>query len=427
MTNWKKFFLTNFLLFSTVLIVSCTENTRATPTPNVAEDETSSPLTPVNLTRGNMPVSSAINSFAVDLYSQLKSNSENLFFSPYSISSVFSMVYAGARGNTQRQMADTFYFDRVANVHQAVSKLGENLVSDSSQDYQLQTANAMWGQKDLFYSIQFIDLIQENYGAGLKAVDFKNSGEQARTKINQWTASKTNNKIEQMLARGVLTQRTKLVLTNAIYFMGVWQSQFDEANTRYLPFQVSADAALDVPTMFQEGEFKYMENEEIQLAELPYKKSRSSYGISMIVILPKERDLSSLVESNLQMYLEQDVSERKPLALYLPKFKVESSFQLQEPLKKLGISDAFDYKQADFSGINGKKKDLAITAVIHKTFVDVSEKGTEAAAATSVVISSRGLRQNPIEFRVDRPFIFLIRDNQSKAVLFLGRVTNPSL
>lgn len=388
MNHWKSILL---ISFTTLPIVACSEPTKPIQQPadeivteTTQDNDTLPPRVPVKRS-GNSAI--AINDFSLDLYQQLQAAKGNLFFSPYSISSAFAMTYAGARENTQQQMAKTLHFDSLPNVHQSFAELTHTLNANASGS-QLQIANALWGQKEQLYSIEFIDLIQENYGTGLKAVDFKNATEQARATINQWTADKTKKHIPQILAPGILTKQTKLVLTNAIYFLGSWEFPFNERNTQSAPFNVSAQKTVEVPTMYQEGDFNYSENEEMQLIELPYKKGKATAGLSMLILLPKRMDGMASVEEKLRTYLPQKKTLRN-VAVSLPKFKVSSEFQLQEPLKKLGMTDAFDRERADFSGINSKK-DLAITVVVHKAFVEVDEKGTEAAAASAVVISSRG-------------------------------------
>jgi serpin B len=427
MNHWKKILLISFMLLP---MVACSEPTKPdqkqvdetliSTTKNSETETPPPPRVPVKRT-GSSAI--AIKDLSLDLYQQLQTTKGNLFFSPYSISSAFAMTYAGARENTQQQMAKVFHFDTLANLHSSFSELTRTLTANQSA-YQLQIANALWGQKGQLFSIEFGELMQEYYGTGIKAVDFENATEQARAKINQWTADKTKKRIPQILAPGILTKQTKLVLTNAIYFLGNWEFPFNEKNTQSAPFNVSAQQTVEVPTMYQEGDFNYSENEEMQLIELPYKKGKATAGLSMLILLPKQMDGLASVERRLGTYLPQKKTLKK-VAVSLPKFKVDSAFQLQEPLKKLGMTDAFDREHADFSGINGKK-DLAITAVVHKAFVEIDEKGTEASAATAVVISSRGLSEKPIDFRVDHPFIFLIRDNQSGTILFLGRVINPT-
>jgi len=440
----KQIFLVGLLILSVATLGACTNQQKNTKHSTKTGDSSSvsGEIIPSENEKGDKPLSSTgneqlmsvgINAFALDLYAELRDSKKgNLFLSPYGISSAFAMTYAGARGNTKKQMTKTLHFDVKPNIHSAFFELERSLTS-IDDTYQLRIANALWGQKELSFSLDFIDLIQEYYGAQLKAVDFKDATEETRKTINKWTATKTEQKIKELLKPSILTKQTKLVLTNAIYFNGNWQSSFNEEDTSDLPFTVSAKTTVNVPTMYQQSKFNYMENQDVQIVELPYRKGQlgEDEGLSMLVILPKKTDGISLVEGKLkefEPYFDVQNSNEfaeKMVNIYLPKFKVESAFQLRETLGKLGTVDAFDSERANFSGFdNGKTKGLAITSVLHKTFVDVNEKGTEAAAATAIVVS-RGIMAPPIEFRADHPFIFLIRDNVSGTILFLGRVVEP--
>jgi len=374
----------------------------------------------------NNAVSINPNAFALDLYAKLKDKPGNLFFSPYSISSALAMTYAGASGNTKTQMAKTLHFDVNQNIHQDFSSLNKSLTAQS-EAYQLNIANALWGQKGLAFLIEFVDLNHEYYGATLKSADFKGATETARQTINQWVADQTENKIKELFVPGILNQQTRLVLTNAIYFKGNWQFPFEPENTSELPFHLSTDSKVDVPTMYREGEFKYMENQDLQIIELPYQKNDSQQSLSMLVILPRKVDGLSLVEEKPEQwlsYIEPQRFKSEKVKVYLPKLQLESALQLKDALENLDMLDAFDLGNADFSALTGKKN-LALSAVVHKAFVEVNEEGTEAGAATGVVVTLRGILPPPIEFRADHPFIFLIKDNRSDSILFLGRVIDP--
>ncbi|MCK5720465.1 MAG: serpin family protein [Thiomargarita sp.] len=374
-------------------------------------------------------VSDSINNFALDIYTQLhEAEQANLFFSPYSISSAFAMVYAGAKGETKKQMATALNFNENQNIHLGFSDLEKNLTSQNN--YQLNIANALWGQKGFSFLVEFVDLVGQYYGAKLKSVNFKKSPEQARQTINQWVSNNTSQKIKELLVEGVLTQQTKLVLTNAIYFKSSWQNPFDSYHTKQLPFKMIANKQINVPTMQKEGNFKYAETDDVQILELPYQKKESETGISMFILLPKTVEgLSSAKKEKIQTWITLNPKslEKKLVKVHLPKFKLESSFSLKESLKKLGMLDAFNQKNADFSGLNGKK-DLVISDAVHKTFINVDENGTEATAATSIIISAKSIPvDSPIEFRVDHPFLFLIKDIPSNTILFWGKVSNPLL
>lgn len=294
-------------------------------------------------------------------------------------------------------------------------------VQGKKQGYQLNIANALWGQRGYGFLKEFLELTKTNYGAGFNEVDFVKATEEARKTINTWVEKQTKDKIKDLIKPGILNALTRLVLTNAIYFKGNWVSQFDRKQTKDSPFYVKADKKVQMPMMYQKGDFKYMETHKLQALELPYVGSE----LSMVILLPKNVD--GLVE--LQNLLTLDTLNEwlrnlreQEVEVYLPRFKTTSEFMLAEVLASMGMPDAFSLPPADFSGITGNK-DLFISAVIHKAFVDVNEEGTEAAAATAVVMKKSVYM--PRVFRADHPFIFLIRDVSSEGILFLGRLVNP--
>jgi len=364
-----------------------------------------------------------INAFATDLYGVLKTNEGNLFFSPYSISSALVMAYAGSKGNTAQQLATVLHLNNVS--HSNFSSLKQPLVNSSNEEsYQLSIANAIWMQKNFLVNPEFLYLLQDQYRARLQLVDFEKNAEEARNKINVWTEEKTKQKIKDLLQPGILTEQTRLVLTNAIYFKGNWLNAFSEEKTTPLPFKFASNQQVKVPTMLQEGQFNYVEDENVQLIELPYQTQDEQTGLTMVVLLPKQLEKFAEVEEHVTQWLSPHFKKEK-VKLYLPKFNATSAFDLKDTLEKLGVKDAFDASHANFTNINDKEK-LSISAVIHKAFIDVSEKGTEAAASTAVVVATRSLARVK-EFRADHPFLFWIRDQQSGAILFMGRVVNPTL
>ena len=359
------------------------------------------------------------NAFAFDLYNKLRNQQGNLFFSPYSISTALAMTYAGARGPTATEMAKVLHFTKEPeNLHSSFATLIARLISSNPQGYQLSIANRLWGQKGYGFSDAFLKTSQNNYGAGLEQVDFAGATEQAGRTINSWVAKKTQNKIENLIEQGILTSNTKLVLTNAIYFKGAWASQFNPKDTKQEAFSVTATQQVKVPMMYQEAAVPFADLEELQLLELPYADS----DISMVILLPKkvngvEQLEQQLTPENLQKWLSS-VREGGNVKIWLPKFKVDSGIELSDVLSSMGMAIAFS-KTADFSGIS-PKKELSISKIIHKTFVDVDELGTEAAATTGVLMARGGSGQ----FRADHPFLFLIRDNRSESILFVGRMVN---
>jgi len=263
----------------------------------------------------------------------------------------------------------------------------------------------------------------KHYKASLISVDFKNTPEQARIQINKWVEQKTNNKIQDLIKPGILNPLTRLVLTNAIYFKGDWAIPFRERSTHDAPFWLNRDNSVTVPLMTQEEYFRWGKHEAMQLLELPY----AGNNLSMIILLPNEVDglpalEASLTQDNLSSWLKS--LKKRELRVFLPKFKMTSEFNLSRMLGAMGMPDAFT-TNADFSGMTGTKE-LFISAVVHKAFVDVNEEGTEAAAATAVTMRMTAVATPPPEFRADHPFLFLIRHNPSGSILFLGRVINPT-
>ncbi len=397
--------------------------------------------------------------FALDLYAKLaadkKQAGKNLFLSPYSISSALAMTYAGARGNTAAEMKKTLRFAlEDEKLHAAFASLtgGMNAGDSKTRGYELAVANALWGQKGYKFLDPFIQLNRELYGAGLNDVDFKGDTEGARQTINAWVEKQTRDKIKDLLKPGVLNDLTRLVLTNAIYFKGDWASQFDKKQTGDQDFFVGSADSIKVPTMYQSHGFRMVtgsfgSNEvepargewpepdaekkpapDFQAIELPYKGEE----LSMVVLLPGKKDgladlEKAMTASRLAGWIAglRGAPEAEKVLVYLPKFKVTAEFMLKDALAGLGMKDAFDPRAADFSGMNGAVHDLYISAVVHKAFVDVNEEGTEAAAATAVVMVTASAKPPPPVFRADHPFVFLIRDNRSGSVLFMGRVANP--
>jgi serpin B len=371
------------------------------------------------------------NAFAVALYGQLRSQDGNLFFSPESISTALAMTYAGARGDTASEMAKTMHFTLPPErLHPAMGALLADL-NAPHKGYQLRVADALWAQRDYVFRDDFLKLNKSDYGAGFNQVDFKGATEAARLTINQWVEQKTENKITNLLQPGVLNSSTKMVLTNAIYFKGDWQTPFVKTWTEDDDFHLSPAKNVKAPLMHLNEGFDYFDGGTFQALAIPYE----SGDLSMIVFLPKEIGglpalEKSLTASNMKLWLDklQWVHE---VILTLPKFKMTRQIGLAGTLAAMGMPSAFDDNAADFSGMTGKRE-LFISAVIHKAYINVDEQGTEAAAATAVVMEKamamppRFQPPPPPVFRADHPFIFLIRDNRSGGILFMGRVTDPT-
>jgi len=375
------------------------------------------------------------NEFAFDLYARLAGDG-NLFFSPYSISTALTMTAAGARANTEREMATALHFpaEDVAGKASFISRervgassasLQEGLVaSRETRGYELHIANSLWGQHDYPFKVSFLELVERHFGGGFNVADFVRDAEAERVRINAWVESETREKIEDLIPPGGVDSLTTLVLTNAVYFKGQWLSRFDEERTSDATFHGTGGDAT-VPMMYQKGDFRYFENEDVQVLEMPYRGEE----ISMLVVLPRPESLVNLrvIESRLTPEMLSDWSGRlreQELKVYFPRFEMTwGTEDISVHLAALGIRDAFGEK-ADFSGMTDLR-DLFIASVFHKAFVAVNEEGTEAAAATAVVMERLAIMEETI-FRADHPFLFVIRDDATGSILFMGRVADLS-
>ncbi|MGA2110923.1 MAG: serpin family protein [Anaerolineales bacterium] len=368
--------------------------------------------------------------FAFDLYRRLSGEDSNLFLSPYSISLALAMTFSGAAGATASQMAEAMHFSLPASsLHPAFNAYSQDLqaratISKEGTPFELDIANSLWGQRNLPFRKDFLDLLAENYGAGLRLVDFSSNPEAARLAINQWVSDETKQKILDLIPPGAIDRLTRLVLANAIYFKAGWQAPFDKTATRSEPFQLLDGSTVKVPMMNRSGDYGYALMNGYKAIDLPYQTG----NISMWVLLPNSGQFQS-VEQQLSPAMIEDLAsglKNGPVDLSLPKFSFVSSFNLNQALESRGMTDAFDPNRADFSGMDGAH-DLYLGNVEHKAFVSVDESGTEAAAATAVVMESMAMPASvPISFVVDRPFIFLIRDDQTGSLLFVGRVLDPT-
>lgn len=373
------------------------------------------------------------NEFAFELYSRL-SGDDNLFFSPYSITAALSMTAAGARGNTELEMAGVLRFptedvegvarpvarDRVAA---SFASLDAGLKADPSEaGYELHIANSLWGQEDYPFVGSYLAMLEASYGAGVSLVDFVRDAEGARLRINDWVETETREKIEDLIPPGGVNSATTLVLANAVYFKGDWARKFDEDRTDDAVFH-GASGDSEVPMMYQKGEFGYAEVDGAQLLEMPYKGD----DVSMLVVLPDGElvgDLAAL-EAGMTPELLSEWSEaltERDVKVYFPRFELTwGTTNISSLLVAMGMREAFA-PGADFSGMT-ERNDLYIGPVFHKAFVAVNEEGTEAAAATAVVMKRAAVEIDPV-FRADRPFMFLIRENKTGSILFMGRVAN---
>jgi serpin B len=369
--------------------------------------------------------------FAFNLYQALKAGNENFFYSPYSISLALAMTYAGARGETEQQMADTLHFtlpqDRLHpafnSIDTELGKRGQGAEGEDDEGFRLHVANAIWGQKDYQFLPTFLDVLAENYGAGLRPADFAREPEQSRITINEWVSEQTEGKIKDLVPQGLIHSLTRLVLTNAIYFNAAWSYPFKESMTKEEPFYLLDGSEVTVLMMEQTENFVgYTEGKGYQAVELPYK----GHELSMVILLPREENFEQF-EGALSYQLVDSILEaleHDHINLKMPRFSFKSEFSLSETLAAMGMPDAFSAGAADFSGMTGNRE-LSIQEVVHKAFVSVDEAGTEAAAATAVTMPTSAPPEEPIVVNINRPFIFLIRDIETGSLLFMGRVLNP--
>jgi serpin B len=369
------------------------------------------------------------NAFAFNLYKSLKGDGGNMLFSPYSISMALAMTYAGARGSTAQQMADTLHYTlSQERLHPAFNSLdtvlatrGQGAKGKDGKGFRLNIVNAIWGQSGYKFLSQYLDLLAENYGAGLRLMDFITAPENCRLTINQWVSDQTEARIKDLIPLGAIDSMTRLVLTNAIYFNAAWAKQFEKTATQPDVFHLSDGSDVQVPMMHKTEHLNYLKGDTFQAVELPY----DGRELSMLIVMPDAGKFADM-ENNLDAVRAGNIIkglDSRQVALSMPSFKFESEFGLKKTLSAMGMPEAFS-SSADFSGMTGRK-DLYISSVIHKAFISTDETGTEAAAATAVIMNATAMPLAPLEVKIDRPFIFLIRDIKTGTVLFIGRVMNP--
>ncbi|XP_034980722.1 leukocyte elastase inhibitor [Zootoca vivipara] len=370
--------------------------------------------------------------FALDLFQKFSEADKtgNIFFSPLSISAALAMVSLGAKGNTAKQLSKTFHFDVVEDLHSRFQALNTD-INKSGAPYTLKLANRLFGEKTYTFLQDFLASTQKMYGAELATVDFLNASDDARKQINQWVENHTEGKIHDLLSEGSLNELTKLVLVNAIYFKGSWAEKFQEEDTEELPFRLSKKEKKTVKMMFLKKELPlgYIPECKCRVLELPYKGDK----LSMLILLPDDIEDNSTgleqLEKQLTLGKLQEwthpgkMYSNSEVRVHLPKFKLEETYDLKTPLAELGVLDVFDSGKADLSGMSGAQ-DLHVSKIVHKSFVEVNEEGTEAAAATAAMIMLCSL---PLEedFNADHPFLFFIRHNPTKSILFFGRFASP--
>ncbi len=372
---------------------------------------------------GAQEVIDANNQFALELYTELSKNGkENIFYSPYSIFAALGMTYEGAKGETKDEIKSVFHFPEDSTLRPNFAKI-YNDINKNEEDYELRTGNALWVQKDYPFLEDYINIVVKYYGGKVSNLDFVKETEKSRQTINNFIEEQTNGKIKDLIPKGVLDYLTRLVLTNAIYFKGTWQWEFNPKNTEEVDFKITPTDIVKVPMMYMKPEkakFNYADLEDLQILELPYKGEK----ISMLILLPKDNleDIQPLTIEKLKEWKSQMKKETLD-EIYLPKFEFDTKYFMKEILSDMGMPTAFEM-DADFSGMDGTKS-LYIKEVIHQAYVKVDEKGTEAAAATGVVMELTSIMPKNI-FRADHPFIFIIQQNDTGNILFLGRVNDPT-
>jgi serpin B len=373
------------------------------------------------------------NGFGWAAYQEIRGEEGNLFFSPYSISSAFAMLYAGARGNTEAELADALQFVlSQQELHPVFNKLdlelrsrGQGKKAADGKAFRLNVVNATWGQRDYGFLQAYLDTLAVNYGAGLRTLDFAADPEASRQVINEWVEEQTEERIKDLLPEGSIKKLTRLVLTNAIYFNAAWAEAFEEKATQKAPFHLLDGQELQVDMMVGTKGASYTKGADFEAVSLPYDGGE----LSMLILLPQEGEFDAFEQTLSVETIDGIVGQLRGAEVYLklPRFELEKTLPLKQTLMKMGIADVFG-SESDLSGINGKK-DLYVSDAFHKAFVKVNEAGTEAAAATAIVVgkaTSIGDPQPPpIPVTVDRPFIFLIRDHATNSTLFIGRVVQP--
>lgn len=402
------------------LMISCSFSSKSIEERSRVDDTGATP-------EGVNAVVDANNRFAFELYSQFeeKSNDNNIFFSPYSISVALTMTYEGAKGQTAKEMQSVLHIPEHTNVRRPNFARIYNEINKGDKKYKLSTANALWAQKDYKFLEEYTDNVKRYYGGKVTNLDFVGESEKSRQTINRWVEDQTNDKIKNLIPPGILNAYIRLVLTNAVYFKGTWVKQFDEKDTREEDFRVNSEKTVSVPMMGLTGdgvEFNYAETDEMQILEMPY----DGEDVSMLIILPKDIDLinveNTISSEKLSEWKTKFAKQR--VDVFVPKFKFETKYFMAEVLSNMGMPTAFS-RAADFSGMDGTTE-LFIQNVIHQAFVEVNEEGTEAAAATAVLMETLSARPRIPVFRADHPFIFIIQKSETGNILFLGRVSDPS-
>ncbi|XP_071592678.1 serpin B6-like [Heliangelus exortis] len=377
-------------------------------------------------------VCAANTTFALDLLKKLCENKskQNVFFSPFSISSALSMILLGSKGNTKAQIAKVLSLKKAEDAHNEYPSLLSEINAQNTK-YILRTANRLYGEKTFEFLSSFIESSQKIYQAGLEQSDFIHAPEHSRKQINGWVEERTEGKIQNLLVEGIINSLTRLVLVNAIYFKGKWENPFDKERTTERPFKINKNETKPVQMMFKKDKFNmtYIGDFQTKILELPYVGNE----LSMIILLPDAiQDDSTGLESlqreltydKLMDWINPEMMDLTEVKVSLPRFKLEESYALKPLLSSMGMPDAFDSQKADFSGMSAGNE-LGLSEVVHKSFVEVNEEGTEAAAATAAVMMLTSFAMIVPEFTADHPFLFFIRHNKTSSILFCGRYCSP--
>ncbi|XP_034369240.1 serpin B4-like [Arvicanthis niloticus] len=381
----------------------------------------------------------ATTKFTLELYGQLRDSKDNIFYSPVSMMTALAMLQLGAKGNTEQQIEKVLQFNETTkkttkksahchdeeNVHEQFQKLITQL-NKSNDAYDLKAPNSIYGEKRFQFFQTFLEDIKEYYQANVESLDFAHAAEESQKKINSWVERQTNGKIKDLFPSGSLNSSTILVLVNAVYFKGQWNHKFDEKHTTEEKFWLNKNTSKPVQMMKQRNKFNFIFLEDVQakIVEIPYQGQE----LSMFILLPVEIDGLKKLEEQLtaDKLLEWTNPENMDMIemyLSLPRFKLEEKYDLQGPLKHMGMVDAFNPQKADFSGMSSIQG-LVVSKVLHKSFVEVNEEGTEAAAATGVVVTKYSA-QITEDVYCDHPFLFIIRHNKTNSILFFGRMSSP--
>jgi len=370
---------------------------------------------------GVMSTIQANNQFAIEFYQKINEAGKNLFFSPWSLESALTMTYEGVRGKTADEMQSVLHFPKDQNIRMPSFARLYNLINLEDKDYMLRTANALWAQKGYNFLEEYLSGVEQYYGGKTTNLDFVQETEKSRQTINTWVEEQTNDRIKDLIPLGTVNAATRLVLTNAVYFKADWMTQFKKEDTYEADFKLSSGGTIKAPMMVMRDEsHNYAETEQLQALELPYKGEQ----ISMLIILPKEGKMQEVEETLTSEKLNEirDSMHEIDINVHLPKFKLETKYFLAKTLAEMGMPTAFS-TEADFSGMDGSKE-LFIGDVIHQAFVEVDEEGTEAAAATAIIMEI--MIAVPMQFKADHSFIFIIQEKTTGGIIFMGKMENPA-